>query len=68
MRFRYPGLPFEDSDSKLLNVVSVANVDIADRAEDSLFETLKLKFGQALKPKFGKILNFSVTEEQLFCN
>ena len=66
IRFRYPSLPFEDSNSKLLVVVSVATVDIAGRAEDSLFEILKLKFGQALKLNFGKILNYSLILWQLF--
>ena len=39
-------LAFEDANSKLLDAVSIADVDTEERVEDSLVEILKLKFGQ----------------------
>ena len=39
-------LAFEDANSKLLDVVSIADVDAEERVDDSLVEILKLKFGQ----------------------
>ena len=39
-------LAFEDGDSKLLDVVSVADVDVDEWVDDSLVEILKLKFCQ----------------------
>ena len=39
-------LAFEDTNSKLLDVVSIADVDAEERVDDSLVEILKLKFGQ----------------------
>ena len=39
-------LAFEDGDSKLLDVVSVADVDVEEWVDDSLVEILKLKFCQ----------------------
>ena len=34
-------LAFEDANSKLLDVVKVADVDAEEHVDDSLFETLK---------------------------
>ena len=39
-------LAFEDDNSKLLDVVSIADVDAEERVDDSLVEILKVKFGQ----------------------
>ena len=39
-------LAFEDANSKLLDAVSIADVDTEERVDDSLVEILKLKFGQ----------------------
>ena len=39
-------LAFEDANSKLLDVVSVADVDAEERVDNSLVKILKLKFGQ----------------------
>ena len=38
-------LAFEDVNSKLLDVVSVADVGAEERADDSLVKILKPKFG-----------------------
>ena len=45
-------LAFEDTNSKLLYVVSVADVDAEERVDDSLVEILKLRFGRYFEPKF----------------
>ena len=37
-------MTFEDANSKLLDVVSVADVDVEEWVDDSLVEILKLKF------------------------
>ena len=39
-------LAFEDADSKLLDVISVADVDAEERVNESLVEITKLRFGQ----------------------
>ena len=39
-------LAFEDADSKLLDVISVADVEAEERVNDSLVEITKLRFGQ----------------------
>ena len=39
-------LAFEDDNSKLLDVVIVADVDAEERVDNSLVKILKLKFGQ----------------------
>ena len=41
-------LAFEDTKSKLLDVVSVADVDAKERVDDSLVKILKLHFDVAL--------------------
>ena len=43
-------LAFEDANSKLLYVVSVADVDAEERVDDSLVEILKLRFGREFEP------------------
>ena len=45
-------LAFEDANSKLLGVVSVADVDAVECVDDSLVEILKLRFGRDLEPEF----------------
>ena len=45
-------LVFEDVNSKLLNVVSVADVDAEERVDDSLGVILKLRFGRDLEFEF----------------
>ena len=42
-------LAFEDANSKLVKVVTVANVDDEDRVGNSLLEIWKLKFGHKAK-------------------
>ena len=46
-------LAFEDANSKLLDVVSAADVDAEERVDDSLVEILKLRFGRDLEPEFN---------------
>ena len=45
-------LAFEDANSKLLDVVSVAEVDAKERVDDSLVEVLKLKFARDFEPEY----------------
>ena len=45
-------LAFEDANSKLLDVVSVAVVDAEERVDESLVKILKLRFGKNLEPEF----------------
>ena len=39
-------LAFQDANSKLLDVVRVADVDAEEHVDNSLLEILKLKFGR----------------------
>ena len=43
----------EDANSKLLDVISVADIDAQERVDDSLVGFLKLKFGEELRLRFG---------------
>ena len=43
-------LAFEDANSKLLDVVSVADFDAKECVDDSLFEILKVMFGKDFEP------------------
>ena len=45
-------LAFEDANSKLLDVVDVADVDAEERVEDSVVEFWKLRFGRVFIPCF----------------
>ena len=45
-------LAFEDANSKLLDVVSVADVEVEEWVDDSLVEILKLKFCQDVEVYF----------------
>ena len=45
-------LAFEDANSKLRDVVSVADVDAEERVDDSLVEILKLMFWRDFEPLF----------------
>ena len=45
-------LASEDANSKLLEAVGAADVDAEDRADDSLVEILKLKFGWDFEEEF----------------
>ena len=54
-------LAFEDANSKLLDVVSVADVDAKERVDNSLVEIMKLKFEEILK------LNICQVSKQIFC-
>ena len=47
-------LAFEDADSKLLDVISVADVDAEEHGNDSLVEITKLRFGQEFDYNFGQ--------------
>ena len=44
-------LAFEDANSKLLDVVTVAAVDAEERVDDSLDEILELRFGRGFEPE-----------------
>ena len=44
-------LAFEDANSKLLNVVSFADVVAEESVDNSLVEILKLRFGRDFKPE-----------------
>ena len=44
-------LAFEDANSKLLDVVSVADVDAEESVDDSLVVILKLRFSRDFKPE-----------------
>ena len=45
-------LAYEDANSKLLDVVSVADVDVKERVDDSLVEIVKVKFGRDFEPEY----------------
>ena len=45
-------LAFEDTNSKLLGVVSVTDVDAEERVDDSLVKILKLRFGEDFEAEF----------------
>ena len=45
-------LAFKDSNSKLLDAVSVADVDAEKRVDDLSFEILRWKFGEDFEPEF----------------
>ena len=45
-------LVFEDANSKLLDVASVADVDAEECVDDSLVEILKLRFGSNFEPEY----------------
>ena len=44
-------LAFKDANSKLLDVVSVADVDVKERVDDSLVEIVKVKSGRDFEPE-----------------
>ena len=44
-------LAFEDANSKLIDVVSVADVDAEERVHDNLVEIMKLRFGKDFETK-----------------
>ena len=48
-------LACEDAKSKFVEVVTVADVDVGKRVDDSLVQIWKLKFGQKINfcPDFG---------------
>ena len=43
-------LAFEDANSKLLDVVSVADVDAEEEVDDRLLDVLKLRFCRDFEP------------------
>ena len=45
-------LAFEDTNSKLLGVVSVTDVDAEERVDDSLVKILRMSFGRYFEPCF----------------
>ena len=45
-------LAFEDANSKLLDVVGIAEVDAEERVDNSLVKILKLGFGRDFVPCF----------------
>ena len=47
-------LACEDANSKLADIVTVADVDNEERVVNSLVEILKLRFGENLKHNFGQ--------------
>ena len=44
-------LVFENAHSKLFDVVSVADVDVEERVDDSLVKIFQLGFGKGFKPR-----------------
>ena len=48
-------LAFEDANSKLVEVVTIADVDDEERVGNSLVEILKLKFGRDFEVNFWSI-------------
>ena len=47
-------LAFEDANSKLLDFVSIADIDADERVDDSLVKIWKLNFGQDFELNFGQ--------------
>ena len=45
-------LAFEDANIKLLDFISVADVDAEERVDDKLVTILKLRFGKDFEPCF----------------
>ena len=45
-------LAFEDANSKLFDVISVADVDVVERIEVRLVGILKLRFGRDFEPEY----------------
>ena len=45
-------MAFKDANSKLLDVVSVADVDSKEHVDDSLVGILKLMFGRDFEPEY----------------
>ena len=62
-------LTCEDANSKLVEVVTVADVDAEKRVDDSLMQILKLKFGnkvtffQTLSTRLVKILKLQIRQD-----
>ena len=48
-------LAFEDANSKLFDVISVADVDAVERVDVSLVGILKLRFGRDFEPCFWSL-------------
>ena len=47
-------LACEDANSKLVNAISLADVDAEKRIDDRLTESWKLKFGQDIRLELGQ--------------
>ena len=45
-------LAFEEANSKLLDVVSLAGFDAKECVDDSLVEIVKVKFGRDFEPEY----------------
>ena len=56
-------LALEDGNSKLLGVVSVADVDAEERVDGSLVEILKLSFGRYFEPFFVTIMKVKFVQD-----
>ena len=63
-------LAFQDANSKLLDFVSVADVDAEERVDDSFVEILKLRCGRDFESEFVIILKleFGQDVELYFCS
>ena len=55
-------LAFEDANSKLLDVVSVADLDAKKRVEDNLLEILKLRFRRDFETELWSSLRYDLKQ------
>ena len=55
-------LAFEDANSKVLDVVIVADVDAEERVHDNLVEILKLRFGKDFETKICSSLRYDLKQ------
>ena len=55
-------LAFEDGNSKLLGVVSVADVDAEERVDDNLVEILKQRFGRDFETELWSNLRYDLKQ------
>ena len=63
-------LVFEDANSELLYVVSVADVDAEERVDNSFVDILKIRFGRDFESEFVTLLKlkFGQDLELNFCS
>ena len=49
-------LVFDDANSELLDILSIADVDAEERLDDKFVEILKMRFGRDFESEFVTIL------------